>query len=559
MKSDRSFDESDLRTIIKKGETISVEFKSDIKGLSDRELILSIVALANTEGGFLILGVEDNGLVTGIHANHKDLYNLPALISNKTNPPIEVSVVEIKCTEGVVATISVPKSTNIISTSDGTILHRRLMQNGKPEAVPFYPHEFVQRQSAMGLVDPSAVLVSDVNINDLNPLERHRIRELIRKFGGDKTLLALSDNELDGALGLTITNDNIKHLTITGLLILGTEEQLRQYLPAHEVAFQVLSGTDVRVNEFVRKPLLQTFEEVEQLFRAYIIEQEFQVGLFRVPVPNYDKRAFREALVNALVHRDYSRLGAIHVKLDDFSLSISNPGGFVDGITLNNLLVASPRSRNPLLADVLKRIGLAERTGRGIDRIYEGMLRYGRPAPDYSLTNTSSVVLNLENVDPDYKFLEMILKQESQTGYAMPIDTLILLSRLRQERRLSATDLSSDIQKSDRVTHAVLESLVEAGLVEAYGTNRGRTYTLSVKVYQNTGHKAAYVRQAGFDALQHEQMVLSYIKKHGSIKRLDVIELCRVTKDQAYKILKKLKKEKKIRQIGTRKGTIYVF
>jgi ATP-dependent DNA helicase RecG len=118
--------------------------------------------------------------------------------------------------------------------------------------------------------------------------------------------------------------------------------------------------------------LLQTFQEVEQLFRARVSEKEIQVGLFRVPVPNFDRRAFREAFVNALVHRDYSRLGAVHVRLDNDGLSISNPGGFVEGITLQNLLVVAPRSRNPLLADVVKRIGLAERTGRGIDRIYAG-------------------------------------------------------------------------------------------------------------------------------------------------------------------------------------------
>jgi len=78
------------------------------------------------------------------------------------------------------------------------------------------------------------------------------------------------------------------------------------------------------------------------------------VGLFRVPIPNYDRRAFREAFINALVHRDYSRLGAVHVRLDDDGLTLSSPGGFVEGITLHNLLVAAPRSRNPMLAYIDK-------------------------------------------------------------------------------------------------------------------------------------------------------------------------------------------------------------
>jgi ATP-dependent DNA helicase RecG len=88
-------------------------------------------------------------------------------------------------------------------------------------------------------------------------------------------------------------------------------------------------------------------------------------------VPNYHKRAFREAVVNSLVHRDYTRLGAVHVRLENDGLTISNPGGFVEGVNLGNLLVSEPRPRNPLLADIVKRIGLAERTGRGIDLIYE--------------------------------------------------------------------------------------------------------------------------------------------------------------------------------------------
>ncbi|GAB6145456.1 hypothetical protein JCM12294_28940 [Desulfocicer niacini] len=108
------------------------------------------------------------------------------------------------------------------------------------------------------------------------------------------------------------------------------------------------------------------------------------------------------------MHRDFSRLGAVHIRLDNDGLTISNPGGFVDGVTLDNLLVADPRSRNPLLSDIIKRIGLAERTGRGIDRIYEGMLRYGRPAPDYAMSNAFTVSVQLLNTAPDLDFLNWI-------------------------------------------------------------------------------------------------------------------------------------------------------
>ena len=549
--------EDEIKTVLYKGETLAIEFKSDVRGLPDRDLVAAVVAMANTEGGLILLGVEDDGSVTGVQPGHQDTIGLKALIANRTSPSVAISTEIIEQDQKKILGIIVPKSHSIVSTTDGLVLRRRLMASGRPEAVPFYPHEFIQRQATLGLVDPSAMPLVSLSAEDLNPLERHRIREAIRRYGGDMTLLPLADEELDGALGLVTTVEGARRPTVAGLLFLGHEEIIRRHIPAHEVAFQILEGTDVRVNEFFRKPLLQTFEEVELLFKARVVEQEIQVGLFRVPIPNFDRRAFREGFINALVHRDYARLGAVHVRLDDDGLTITSPGGFVEGVTLQNMLVAPPRSRNPLLADIVKRIGLAERTGRGIDRIFEGMLRYGRPAPDYSMSDIYSVVLLMSRANADTSFLEMILAYEARTGVPMPIDSLIILSRLRQERRLTTTDLAASTQKPEPSTRATLEKLVEAGMIEAQGAGRGRFYMFSAKVYKTTGQKAAYVRQAGFDPIQQEQMVLTYIDKHGSIKRADVMELCQVTKDQAYKLLNRLKNSGQITQIGSRKGAVY--
>ena len=550
-------DRRGLRNVLAIGETLVVEFKSDVKGLPDREIVAAVVALANTEGGLLLLGVEDDGSVTGIQPNHEDASGLAALIANRTNPPLAIKTEIVVWDDKRIHLVEVPKSRSIVSTSDGLLLRRRLLTSGKPEAVPFYPHEFIQRQSALGLVDPSGLPLTSLTTEAFNPLERQRLREAVRRYGGDVSLLPLADEELDGALGFVVTADGIPRPTVAGLLAIGREDVLRQHVPAHEVAFQVLDGTAVRANEFFRKPLLQTFEEVELLFKARIDEQEIQVGLFRVPIPTFDRRAFREAFINALVHRDYARLGAVHVRLDDDGLTISNPGGFIEGISLQNLLVAQPRSRNPLLADIVKRIGLAERTGRGIDRIYEGMLRYGRPAPDYGMSDAASVVLTLPRSDADVEFLQMILRHEEQTGAAMPIDSLIVLSRLRSNRRLTTADLVADTQKSEQTTRATLEKLVEAGLVDSHGTGRGRAYTLGATVYRQTGAKAAYVRQAGFDSIQREQMVLKFIDTQGVIKRGDAAELCHLTPSQAYHLLKRLEREGKIRQIGKMRHAAY--
>ena len=372
-------------------------------------------------------------------------------------------------------------------------------------------------------------------------------------------LLELDDEQLDAALGFTArTPSGERQPTLTGLLVIGRDAALRDFIPTHELAFQVLEQEDIRFNEFRRFPLLKALEWLETNFRPYNPEREIQVGLFRVPVPMVDMGAFREAVANALVHRDYHKLGAVHVRLDDQGLTISNPGGLVEGVTLDNLLSTEPRPRNPRLADVMKRIGIVERSGRGVDKIYRGMLRFGRPQPDYNRTDYNSVVLRLDTVEADEVFLRLVVEQEKQRGN-LPVNSLIVLSALKDQKRLSAEDLAALIQQEIGQAKRTVESLVEAGLVEAHGKTRGRTYTLSAAMYKEKGDKIAYTRQAGFSKLQNEQMVLSHTQHHGRIQRQEVMELCHLGKDQANRLLKKLRDNGQLEMHGTTRNAYYTI
>jgi ATP-dependent DNA helicase RecG len=547
-----------MRTIPEK-ESLTVEFKSDRSRLSDRELIETAVCLANTDGGEIYLGVEDDGRITGLHPQHQNLSTLAAMIANRTNPPLSVRVTSITEASHTIARIEVPKSPRLVATSDGLLQRRRLQADGTPQCVPFYPYEFATRQSDLGVLDYAALPVSGASGADFDPLERERLRQMIERYGGDRSLLALSDEELDGALGLMRRVEGNRVPTVAGLLILGREASLREHLPTHEVAFQVLAGTQVRVNDFYRTPLLKLFERVMEQFEVRVEEDEVQMGLFRVPIPNYDPRAFREALVNALIHRDFTRLGAVHIRWEDYGIVISNPGGFIEGVTLDNLLVVEPRPRNPLLADAIKRIGLAERTGRGVDLIYQGLLRYGRPAPDYQRSDAHSVVVRLPGGEADLGILRIVIEEENRRQSPLPIESLIALAQLRQERRLDISTLAGAIQRDEAIARSVLERLVEAGLVEAHGVKKGRTYTLSPKVYREMGQPADYIRQAGFEAIQQEQMILSYVKTHGRITRKEAVELCRLSEDQASRLLRKLKGANKLKLVGKGRSTVYIM
>ena len=539
-------------------ESLTVEFKSDRKRLPDTDLIEAVVGLANTEGGTLWLGVEDDGTPTGLHAEHRALAGLAGLVAARTSPSLTVAVAGLEIDGVPVACINVPKVRGEVATSSGVYLRRRIKHDGAPECAPMLPHDRASRATSLGLVDASAQPVAEATLADLDPLERERLRQSVQQYGGDRVLLELDDEALDGALGLTTRQpDGTRVPTLTGLLLIGREPALRARVPTHEFAFQVLAQQAVRFNEFRRFPLLKALEWLETNFRPYNPEEELQVGLFRVPVPLVDLGAFREAVANALIHRDYHRLGAVHVRLEDDALVVSNPGGLVDGVTLANLLTIEPHPRNPQLADAMKRIGVVERSGRGVDKIFRGLLKFGRPAPDYSRTSRQDVVLRLPTDPADLDFRRLVVEAERQRGTELPIDSLIALAALRELKRVSADELAVRIQRDAAQAKRTLEALTEAGMVEAHGATRGRSYTLSAEIYRLSGDKAAYTRQAGFSAIQHEQMVLSYVQQHGRITRAEVMTLCRLSVDQSAKLLKRLKERGLLVQQGERRWASY--
>lgn len=539
-------------------ETLTIEFKSDRKKLSDSDLLAAVVCLANTEGGELWLGVEDDGTPTGLHPDHQMANALVGLIAARTSPSLVVTVDVVEVQGIRVARIRVPQAHSATATTAGVYLRRRLKFDGSPECVPLLPHDFISRSTTLNQLDLSAQPVQGAQLGDFDPLERERLRQNIQLYGGDRILLELDDEALDGALGLTRrTPDGSRIPTLLGLLLLGREAALRQFVPSHELAFQVLEREEVRFNEFRRFPLLKLLDWLETSFHPFNPERELQVGLFRVPVPQVDRAAFREAIANAIIHRDYTRLGAVHVRLDDEGLTISNPGGLVEGVTLHNLLTTEPRPRNPALADAMKRIGLVERSGRGVDLIYRGLLRFGRPKPDYRRTDTVNVILKLSTAEADLNFLKMVVDEESQRGSQLPIDSLITLAVLREFRRITSEELAQHLQKDLDQAKRVLETLHEVGLVQAHGVTKGRSYTLSAGLYQALGDKAAYTRQVGFSSLQNEQLVLNYVAQHGQISRSEAMELCRLSEGQAKALLKKLIVSKQLQMKGASIATFY--
>lgn len=267
------------------------------------------------------------------------------------------------------------------------------------------------------------------------------------------------------------------------------------------------------------------------------------------------KRAFREGLVNAFCHRDYTALGRVSVQVSDEGLTISSPGSFIEGVTVDNLLTVEPRGRNPLLADILKRIGLAERTGRGVDRIFEGSIVFGRPCPDYSESTSTTVRLFIPRNRADIEFHRMIVAYKEK--HTLSMTALLILSTLRTAKRQTFDDLVAACHTGQVRVKRELESLVENGMVEGIGNAKAREFILSKNFYRADKNVQGHIRQTGIDVLRHEELILQFAKESGSVSRAEVMDLLKVNGTQATYLLRKLVQGKKLMSEGERRSTRY--
>lgn len=531
-----------MERIIPTNESLTVEFKSDLKKYPDSDIFDAVVAFANTEGGSLFLGVEDDGEITGVHESHKNPITLSAYIANNTVPPVSIRA-EIIDEEKPVLQISVPKSySGIVATVSGKILRRRLKADGQPENTPMYPSEIATRLSDLRLLDYSTLPLPEASTDDFDPLELDRMRQSILSYDGEKSLLELSNEELFKALGFVRDMNHQLMPTVLGLLMIGRADSIKRFIPTHQTSFQVLEGTNVLINDDFTLPILASIEKLNTYLEAWNPQREIEMGLFRMPAPDFDKRALREAIVNAYSHRDYTRMGRVRISITDEGLTISNPGGFIEGVTIKNLLTAEPHGRNPALTDALKRTGLAEKTGRGIDRIFEGSLIYGRTMPDYSASNTVTVSLFIPRSAPNIQIAEMVSNEQKRLGRPLPINTLLVLNYLKDAPRSDNHQISEALNLSETVVKTVLEKAIESGLVEAYGSGRGRNYILSKRVYQeaNGNNNIGYVRQMDIDETRYLELIQNLAKNNEYISRSDVVQLLHINENKAYSLLKKL-------------------
>ena len=549
-----------LREVIASGESVAVEFMGEESApLGDRELVEAVACLANRSDngpGWLLVGVEDDGRVSGARARPGDgqteNQRVQALIATRTRPFLATRVEAIEVDGREVVVIEVLPARRPVGTSDGLYLRRAVSGEGMPLCLPFHFLQMQSRQADLGLVDFTAFPLQGLSFAALDPLEFERYRRSIRenRRRGDETLLALGNLELAKALGAVEVSNGEVAVRVLGLLLFGREDVLASAIPTHEVAFQLVSDGNVEVNDFLRWPLLRAMEELEARFRAHNRERETLVGMTRIGVPNVPGRAFREGIANALTHRDYTQSGAVHVAWHNDRLEISNPGGFPEGVRVDNILITQPRPRNPLLADAFRRAGIVERTGRGVDTIFAEQVRTGHSPPSYRGSSAAGVLLELPCGEPNLEFVQFVAEQGLK-DHPFRQEELLLLHALSRKFELTAAEAASAIQREAQNATDVLEALRERGVAESRRTADGLTYRLSASASLRLDSRLAGERSIGQQG-REEALVLGFLDGHASISRREAAELCGIASPRSYRLLRKMEDKGVLRRTAQR-------
>ena len=273
-------------------------------------------------------------------------------------------------------------------------------------------------------------------------------------------------------------------------------------------------------NEQLGGPLLSVLQRVFDLVAARVDRTSVNIGGGQqLQVADLPEGAVREAIVNAVMHRDYRDYrdsARITVEHAATRLAISSPGPFVSGVTINNVLTTSSRSRNPQLAEAIRKLGLAETAGAGIDRMYAEMARVGHQPPIFD-ADDATVRVTLLGGAPNEHLTRFVTTLPP--GVSEDADTLIVLLTLLTRRTVTAVELAPTLQRAEVEAQAVLERLAAPPLVLIEATRessrRSRpTYRLREETIAALGPAITYRRRTA-DSL--DRKILALLREAGTL------------------------------------------
>jgi len=442
--------EKELINLIKIGEGINLEFK---EGFNVQSLGREMCAFANEGGGKIIFGVRDDGGIKGFSLTNSQSSQIQ-MIARTMEPVLNIEIETV----GDLVVIHIPEGKNKPYSYAGQYYLRggaNSQKLNRDELRAFFQEE--------GLVSFDEKLNKEFNLKD--DFSEDKFKKFLE-------MANITDNQdkkiVLGNLGLLKNN----YLVNAGVLMFC--KRVSKFFLQGKVTCVLFEGTSSNIiskKEF-DSDLISNYESaydfiVSKLNTRYIIERE-RTERFELP-----KKAIREALMNAFIHRDYFMKGHVQINIFIDRVEISNPGGLVKGLKKEDLGVKS-LARNHVLFDILSRTPYVEKAGTGIQRIRDSMREYGLGV-EFKSTGFFTVIFQRERFGETTQ--ESSVKNQPKTSQkpAKEERKKLILQAIK-EKTFTKRGFAQEIWMNKSTIESDLEELKNAGKIKRIGSAKGGSW-----------------------------------------------------------------------------------
>lgn len=422
------------------------EYVEDIKN--------TVVAFANCDGGNIYIGINDDGSVTGISNVDETMLKATNAVRDAIRPDVTMFV---ECKNEIIE----GKNVVCISVSRGTSRPYYLYGKGiRPEGV------YVRRGASTVPASEMAILNM---IKETSGDSYEKARSLNQKLTFNKTI------EFFNKRNVTLQEKQMRTLsmigedgTYTNLAFLLSEQS------THTIKLAVFEGnkkTIFKDRKELSGSLLAQLEEAYEYIDIHNRNRAEFLGLERVDRRDYPIEAIREALLNAIVHKDYSFSSSTLISIFDDRIEFVTVGGLIKGVTLEDIKLGVSMLRNQNLANIFYRLKLIEAYGTGIFKINECYSDYKRK-PTIEVTN-NAFKITLPNVNFDSKILEPAKKhfdilQDEQ-----------IKSLFDGKEHITRKDVENTLSVSQATAIKVIRELINEGVLTKKGNAKNIKYYLN--------------------------------------------------------------------------------
>lgn len=483
--------------------------------------------LANTDGGTIIVGIDDKvGGDLAFLGCPFEPERLRVRVWELTSPPLAVDV-ETTAREAVeLAVVTVPVGLDVHTVS-GRALHRVgascVLMSGSEQS-----RLIDDRRGRDWSSEKSGRHAGEA----VSPLALAVARSLLSVNADEdrRRLARMSDADLLRALGVVAPDGELLH---AGALLFADDPEGRAM-----AVYQYRRSPGGEPTEIQRfgAPLLLAFQRIMELVSARIDKSPILLRTGQqLELADLPEGPVREALANAIAHRDWRLQDPVSVEHAPTRLVVDSPGPLVAGVTIENILAHPSKPRNRTLTEAIRKLGLAEQAGVGIDRMFRDMIRSGHAPPE--ITASDYVRVSLTGGAPNKPMARYIASLPADV--AEDVDAMLVLFTLLSTRTVSASSLQPTLQKSADEVEMVLRHLASDGVAmieptRHTATRRRPNYRLHERVIGELGTATSYRRRT---ADEIDRKVIATVRELGSITNGVVQVLFDVRMERASRIL----------------------